>query len=207
MAATSQRHTSRYLLLPPLVMPNRDHLARLPREYYLDQAIVHWTHTIRDRNQGWLTPVFLYRFRELLTHSMFRYGIACPLFCLMPDHIHMIWMGLVDGTDQLNATKHFRSRCEDSLERIGFSLQDQSYDHVLTDEERRPEAFEQICDYIARNPERAGLVPIDGYAQYKYTGCLIPGYPELRPFDPSFRTSLDKIISYLRKHGLQQLHP
>ncbi|XZE18173.1 hypothetical protein SH449x_003457 [Pirellulaceae bacterium SH449] len=187
-------------------MPNREHLSRLPREFYLGNAIVHWTLTIRDRKQGWLTPVFFYRFRELLTHSMFRYSIACPVFCLMPDHIHMIWMGLADGSDQLNCMKYFRGRCDESLNRIGFSLQDQSYDHVLTEEERREEAFEKICEYIARNPERADLVQFNGYREYRYTSCLIPGYPELRPFDTNFRDSLDKIIAHLRKHGVQQLH-
>ncbi|MEZ6137535.1 MAG: hypothetical protein R3C53_21825 [Pirellulaceae bacterium] len=67
----------------------RDHLRRLSREYYIGDAIVHWSVNIRDRRQGWLTAPFLYRFRELLTHTTFRYGLACPIFCLMPDHIHM----------------------------------------------------------------------------------------------------------------------
>ena len=56
-----------------------------------------------DRKQGWLNGLFYYRFREILTHTAFRYAIACPIFCLMPDHFHMVWMGLSDESDQLLA--------------------------------------------------------------------------------------------------------
>ena len=34
-----------------------------------------------------LIPAFNYKFRELLTHAAFRYAFACPIYCLMPDHI------------------------------------------------------------------------------------------------------------------------
>ena len=186
-------------------MPERNHLKRLPRGFYQNDAIVHWTITIRDRKLDWLSPVFLYRFRELQTHTLFRYGLACPIFCLMPDHMHFVWMGLVDGSDQLNAMKHFRPRCDDSLGQIGISLQDQSYDHVLTAEERREVAFHQLCEYIARNPERAGLEDPDCCKEYPYTGCLIPGYPELQPFEQNFRDQLDRTVSHIRKSGFQQI--
>lgn len=180
----------------------RDHLRRLPREYYIGDAIVHWSITILDRREGWLTPSFSYRFRELLTHSMFRYGLACPIFCLMHDHMHLVWMGLCEGSDQLNAMKHFRPRCANSLRRIGFDLQDQAYDHVLKDEERRD--FQNVCEYIARNPERASLVKKDDFASYKFTGCLVPGYPDLKPFERNYWDEFDKIVSYLRKDGLMR---
>ena len=185
-------------------MIKRDHLRRLPREHYQADAIVHWSITILGRKRGWLSVPFLYRFRELLTHTMFRYGLACPVFCLMPDHMHLVWMGLCDSSDQLNALKHFRKRCNDSLQRIEFELQDQAYDHVFKPEERRDTEFRNVCEYIARNPERAGLVEADEYASYRFSGCLVPGYPELRPFGHGYWDQFDKIISFLRKQGLMR---
>ena len=185
-------------------MNKRDNLKRLPREHYQADAIVHWSITILKRKQGWLTVPFLYRFRELLTYTLFRYSLACPMFCLMPDHMHMVWMGLSEDSDQLNAMKHFRTRCNDSLNRINFQLQDQAYDHVFKDDERLDTEFRNACEYIARNPERAGLVETDAYASYGFTGCLVPGYPELRPFDPDYWDQFDKIISFLRKEGLMR---
>ena len=183
-------------------MNNRDNLRRLPRKFYQADAIVHWSITIFGRKQGWLTAPFYYRFRELLTHTLFRYGLASPIFCLMPDHIHMVWMGLDQGSDQLNAMKHFRTRCNDSLKRVNFQIQDQAYDHVFQNQERLDVEFQNTCEYIARNPERAGLVEIDAYASYSFSGCLVPGYPELRPFEPDYWSQFDKIVSFLRKEGL-----
>ena len=183
-------------------MANRDHLRRLDAAAYRSHAVVHWTMAIRDRRTGWLDAKFYYRFRELLTHSLFRYAIACPIFCLMPDHIHLIWMGINDSSDQKRAMKHFRTRLNESLRRTDFELQDQPYDHVLQPEERQEAAFIDTCEYTARNPERAGLVPVDGYASYPHSGCLIPGYPELKPFQVDFWPRFDRTIAYLRKNGL-----
>lgn len=183
-------------------MSNRNHLKRLPPEFYQGEAIVHWSSTIKDRQQSWLNAAFLYRFRELLTHTVFRYQIVCPIFCLMPDHFHMIWMGLFTESDQLLAMKHFRKSVNESLHRIGCELQDQAYDHVLKEEESLEPAFRDVCDYVARNPERAGLVPPEEYCTYKCSGCLVPGYPQLRPFDEGFWNEYDRIVSYLRASGL-----
>jgi hypothetical protein len=186
-------------------MPHRDHLRRLSREYYQGDAIVHWTINVLDRRVGWLSGLFLYRFRELLTHTLFRYGLVCPVYCLMPDHMHLVWMGITQGSDQLNAMKHFRPRCDESLKRIGYSLQDQAYDHVLKEEECRQNEFRNLIEYIARNPERADLVECDDYRKYAYTGVLVPGYPELRIFDVDFWNRFDKIVSNLRAYGFQRI--
>ncbi len=185
-------------------MNKRDHLRRLPRECYQADAVVHWTLTILERKQGWLTLPFYYHFRELLTHSLFRYGLVCPIFCLMPDHIHLVWMGLCDGSDQLNAMKHFRLRCNDLIVQLGFGLQDQAYDHVFEQEERQEIELRNACEYIARNPERAGLVEKDRFGSYDFSGCLVPGYPELRPFNPGYWDQFGKIISFLRQDGFMR---
>src|SRR5438552_797240 len=100
----------------------------------------------------------------------------------MPDHLHLIWIGLFDGSDQRNAVKFFRAQLNPLLEKLGARFQEQPYDHVLKDEDRERTSFENVVEYIARNPERAGLVPTDGFHQYPYTGCLVPGYPDLNPW-------------------------
>ncbi|MFG0254883.1 MAG: hypothetical protein ACF787_07270, partial [Rhodopirellula sp. JB053] len=65
--------------------------------------------------------------------------------------------------------------------------------------------FAEVCDYIARNPERAGLVADDDYASYPYSGCLVPGYPELEPFAGDYWTRYWRTYSYLAKNGLVRL--
>ena len=57
-------------------------------------------------------------------------------------------------------------------------------------------------EYIARNPERAGLIEQDGFREYAFTGCLVPGYPELKLWEPDSWTRFWRCYSYLRKNGL-----
>lgn len=178
------------------------HLPRLPSEYYRGQAYVHWTMTMRDRQRGWLVPIFYYKFREILTHTMFRYSCVCPIFCCMPDHLHLLWIGISDDADQRNAAKYFRRQLNPVLERLGAKFQRQAYDHVLSDEQRERDAFESVAEYIARNPERAGLVPPDGYRDYKYSECLLPGYPEVKLWQADYWSKFWTIYSHLRTHGV-----
>lgn len=181
---------------------NRDHLHRLPESAYCGNTVVHWTLTIRDRQTGWLSAKFYYHFRELLTHSQFRFAIACPIFCLMPDHIHLMWMGILECSNQKLAMKHLRTRSNESLKQIGFELQDQPYDHVLREDERQELAFVAAYEYIARNLERAELVGIEKYAMYPFTGCLVPGYPELKPFASDYWPRFNRTFAWLRNNGL-----
>ena len=106
----------------------------------------------------------------------------------------MVWMGLLDDSDQLLAMKHFRKTVNESLARVGYTLQDQAYDHVFTKHERVEAAFRDVCNYVARNPERAGLVATDEFASYKYSGCVVPGYPQLRPFESAYWDEFDRVI-------------
>jgi putative transposase len=178
--------------------PLHRHLKRLPKACYQGHVCVHWCISMEDRKTGWLLPVFYYRFRELLTHTAFRYGVCCPIFCLMPDHMHLMWLGLRDNADQLIAMKYLRTQLCPVLSKLGTQLQDPAYDHVLKELERQPEAFEAIVEYIARNPERKSLVPVDGYQSYPYTSCLVPGYPDLNPFQADFWSLFDRLCGKLR---------
>lgn len=178
---------------------DRKRLRRLPPEFYKGEAWVHWILTIDQRRTGWLDPRFLYRFREALTHVAFRDQLACPVFCLMPDHIHMLWCGLAEATDQRSAMKRFRRDVNGCLRQIGFEFQLQPYDHVLKEQESEVSAIEEVIEYIARNPERKGLVPVDQFASYAFTGCLLPGFPEVRLFEDKSWDTIWRTLAYLRR--------
>jgi len=182
-----------------------DYLRRLPREHYQGLAWIHWSLAMEDRQTGWLIPIVYYKYRELLTHTLFRYGLCCPIYCLMPDHLHMLWMGLFPGSDQLNAMKFFRQQFNPILETQQARFQEQPYDHVLKDEERDRSAFETVVEYIARNPERKSLVAQDQFARYPYTGCLIPGYPDVKVFQPDYWDLLWRLHAKLQSSGMMRL--
>lgn len=153
------------------------YLPRLAPEFYQGDAVVFWTHTLKDRAQGWLTPVVHAAFRELMLHTAVRESLVCPIYVLMPDHLHLVWMGMTPGSDQKRATAFLRTRL---LRLIApHVLQHQPHDHVLRDNERVRDAFAATCAYIANNPARAGLTTEP--SAWPYLGCLIPGYPDLQP--------------------------
>jgi hypothetical protein len=158
--------------------------------------------SIAERKTGWLIPTLYYKFREVLTHTAFRYGLCCPIYCCMPDHLHLLWAGISHECDQRNAARYFRRQLNIPLERLGVQLQLQPFDHVLRDNERQEAAFEMVAEYIARNPERAGLVPDGAFRDYKFTGCLVPGYPDLSPWQRDYWTRFWQLYSRLCQHGL-----
>jgi len=169
-------------------------LPRLPREHYQADAVVMWTLTTFDRANGWLTHEFHHRFRELMFHTLAREGLVCPIYCLMPDHIHLIWMGLTRDSDQINGMAFFRTHLEPELAPAKF--QPQSHDTVLREEERKRNAFAQTCFYVAANPVRAELITERGV--WPFSGCIILGYPKLNRSDEEFWPKFWRIFSKLR---------
>ncbi|QEG33505.1 hypothetical protein Pr1d_07690 [Bythopirellula goksoeyrii] len=114
----------------------------------------------------------------------------------------MLWIGIFDDSDQREAMRYFRRQLNPVLEKLEARLQAQPYDHVLREEKREQGAFEQVAEYIARNPERSGLVRSDGYTDYSYSGCLVPGYPELKPFQEDYWDRFWRIHAHLLTYGL-----
>ncbi len=164
----------------------RGYLQRLPKAYYQGNAFVHWNMTIENRKQGWLNPNFHYAFREFLVHTMWRNDLCCPIYCCMPDHFHLLWLGLSIDSDQLLAIRYFRRLVNRTLKPLGMRLQKQPFDHVLREKERNKTAFEEVSGYISRNPERANLRPENESRHYPYIGSVVPGYPILSFWDDDF---------------------
>jgi putative transposase len=162
---------------------NRDfYLPRLAREYYQGDAVVHWTLPVSRRRQGWLDGRFHSAFREMMLHTAAREGLLCPVYCLMPDHLHLIWMGLRPDSDQRNGMAFLRTHLKPALQPCQF--QHQAHDHVLKEEERRRNAFARVCHYVLENPLRGELVAHP--REWKYGGAVITGYPDLHPLQEEF---------------------
>ena len=146
------------------------YLPRLPREYYAADAVVHWTLPIAHRRRGWLDQRLHAAFREAMLHTAAREGLFCPAYCLMPDHLHLIWMGLRLDSDQLNGMTFLRTHLEPKL--APHKFQHQAHDHVLKTEERRHDAFARACHYILENPLRAELVKHS--IEWEFSGAVVP---------------------------------
>ena len=147
--------------------------------------------TIAGRQRGWLNQKTDLKIREEQFHVLARYDLLCPVYCLMPDHMHFLWMGMEMDSVQLNAAQFFRRYVNEVLEESNVRLQGQGFDHVLRGEEQRRSAFESLLFYIVENPVRAGLV--DTSHNWPYSGTQVAGYPDLDWRDDDFRERFWKI--------------
>jgi len=177
------------------------YLPRLRREFYMADAVVFWTLTIHDRKTGWLDQQFHQSFRELMLHAAAREGLICPAYCLMPDHIHFVWMGLNVSTDQRSAMKFLRTYLAIALK--PFTLQHQAYDRVLTEEDRIRSKFTLACvEYVLLNPWKAELVTKP--EEWQFLGAMIPGYPDCHPFSPKYWPWFWQRYAEMKEDGVEQ---
>jgi REP element-mobilizing transposase RayT len=169
------------------------YLPRLASGFYRGLSSVHWTLTVEDRATGWLADSFHYRWQLCLLHACARFRLLCPAYVLMPDHMHLIWIGYCEGSDQLRAIEFFRKHVNPAL--APFTWQKQAHDHVLKEEERSREALLRATNYIFENPVRAGLVA--HYAEYHYLGTCVPGYPDLDVRTADYWERFWRVYNYL----------
>jgi hypothetical protein len=158
------------------------YLPRLSREHYQGNAVVHWTMPVALRGTGWLNAAFHVHFREIMLHAAAREGLLCPAYCLMPDHLHLVWMGLRQESDQRNGVKFLREHLGPALRPHRF--QHQPHDHVLQESERIRRVFSKVCFYLMDNPCRAKLV--ERPEDWPFAGAIVPGYPDLHPLGEKF---------------------
>lgn len=159
--------------------PRRPHeyLRRLSPECYCGRAYVHWTMTVEARCTGWLDDRAHALWREVLLHVAHRYALAVPVYCLMPDHAHVLLMGLSEVSDQRHAVAFLRRYTAPMFAVVEVAWQKQAFDHVLREQEREREAFAAVVAYILANPVQAGLCAEAGL--WPYSGSVVAGSPGL----------------------------
>ena len=79
--------------------------------------------TIKDRKTGWLSARSHREFREIHLHTLSRYGLICPVYCCMPDHLHLFWIGREATSDQILASAFFAgtSTASCALPKLSFN--------------------------------------------------------------------------------------
>ncbi len=174
---------------PLTPQPEWHHLPRLAPEFYRGFAAVFWTLTLEHRAVGWLDDPFHQHFRELLLHAAARESLVCPTYVLMPDHLHLVWLGLRVSTDQLRAMRFLRRYVQRefthrSPQGVEFELQKQAHDAVLKEEDRTQGALAKACFYVLDNPRRKGLV--EHPRDWPHLGAVVPGFPFLHPLAEDF---------------------
>jgi putative transposase len=162
--------------------PDAHYLPRLPAEYYRGDGVVLWTLPVFDRATGWLDHEFHLSFQNLMLHAQHREALLCPVYCLMPDHIHLIWIGLELESDQKNAMAFLRTHLEPLL--APHKFQPQAHDSVFRERDRKKNAFARACGYVLDNPVRKGLATSPG--EWPFLGAVISGYPKVSPWESEY---------------------
>lgn len=177
----------------PDALASKGHLPRLAPEAYRGFAFAHWTLTLEARATGWLSPAFHDIWQRMLLHACARYDAICPCYTLMPDHMHLVWLGTTATADQRLAIEFLRKHLAPAL--VPAFWQKQPHDHLLRESEREHGAFAVVAHYVLENPVRAGLV--ERWQDYEYSGCCVPGYPEIEVRDDDYWLRFWRVYNYL----------
>ena len=98
-------------------------------------------------------------------------GHAIYVFCLMPDHLHLLLSPLETGIPVpqfMGGLSSLITRLSWRYSFTGRLLQRSFYDHVI----RKDEDLRGIAEYILNNPVRRGLV--EEWHDYLYCGFIDP---------------------------------
>ncbi len=177
------------------------YLPRLGKERYRGDTVILWTLPVAERQTGWLDDRFHARFRELMLHTCARQGLVCPVYVLMPDHVHLVWMSVRPDSDQRNGMAFFRRYLEPELGDARF--QHQAHDHLFKNGERRRNAFAKVCWYVLMNPVRAELAATP--KDWSFMGCMVPGYPEIDPRDEGYWSVFWRVYMKLKDARLAEV--
>lgn len=97
-----------------------------------------------------------------------RFGCRIPIYCFMPDHLHVISMGVNQRSDGKRAMDAFKLKSGQFLQSSGadYRWQENYHDRII----RRPGEWRKKVFYVFQNPVRAGIVE-DAWL-YPMTGAI-----------------------------------
>ena len=130
------------------------YLPRLPKEHYQGNSVVHWTLPMARRATGWLNPTFHTHFRESMLHVAAREGLFCPVYCLMPDHLHLFCAPYDLRVELDTWIKYWKRLFTQRHPAQEWHWQRRGFHHRMRD---RIE-YEESLLYVQESPLRKGLV-------------------------------------------------
>ena len=141
---------------------------RLAREYYKGTSIVAFTMCIKDRVEIFKNPAVAEIFISFLTNLAEKYQCKIPVYCFMPDHVHMMITGIDSELDLLKVASSFKQKTGFWMAKYlsGAKWQKNFYDHVI----KRDESLSTHIRYILDNPVRKGIV--SNWQEYPFKGAI-----------------------------------
>jgi REP element-mobilizing transposase RayT len=133
----------------------RTRVRRLPRHLYTGERSVAFTACTKDREVLFLQPKDIDAHVDNLRRAADACDCVVPIYCFMPDHLHVMFKGLDATSDTLAAMVKFKLLSGLWFRRKGLpGWQADFWDHAI----RGRVDWRAHATYIAHNPVRAGLV-------------------------------------------------
>lgn len=128
---------------------------RLPRACYIGERTAAFTACCDERLLLFDRFEQVQPLIERLARAATKFRCVIPIYCFMPDHLHVMFQGLDEQSDLLAAMTRFKLLSGlwfDKVNQEGW--QGDYHDHVV----KGCEDWRAHANYIAQNPVRAGLV-------------------------------------------------
>ena len=147
-------------------LPKRKHIRLKEFDYSIPYAyfVTICTH---NRQQYFTNDNFNQRIISLLLEEIGKHDFIIYIYCLMPDHLHLI---LSPPGNRMNISE-FIGQFKGRTTRLAWDFgiqgrlwQGRFYDHIV----RKNESLEEIGEYILDNPVRRNLA--DDPFEYKWVG-------------------------------------
>ena len=147
-------------------MRERPH--RLPRECYRGHIVVAITACIQDGKALFTDALAVRACVEGLRLASNHFECTVPIYCFMPDHLHLLLRGTSFEAHAWAAMASFKQRSGFwiAANRPELSWQKDYWDHIV----RRDEDVRAQIRYIADNPVRRGLAT--EWDEYRFTGSI-----------------------------------
>lgn len=141
---------------------------RLPVDRYRGERTVVYHLCVQDRFHLFADMRIVEAAIGYLEEATHSHGCVVPVYCFMPNHVHLMIKGLADDSCSLSAVSAFKHRTGMWFQRqhLNGRWQRDFYDHVL----RMGDDWHHQARYIAMNPVRAGL--IEEWSEYPGTGAI-----------------------------------
>jgi putative transposase len=146
----------------------REKRHRLPRDCYRGPVVVALTACVAERHTPFLDSDVVSHFRDVLAQVIEQSRCLVPIYCFMPDHLHVVLQGQDELADSWRAMVEFKQRTGFwfGRNRPQNAWQKDFCDHII----RTNEDLGAQIRYIADNPVRKGLVKV--WSEYPFTGAI-----------------------------------
>jgi putative transposase len=168
---------------------------RLPAENYVGRRRYFITLCCDRRRKYLAQSSIAASIVEILRATALQHKMAVYTYCLMPDHLHALVIGLDPSSNLQIFVMDFKRRATAEFQSSNSSplWQKKSYDYIL----RSNDSNDRVAAYIWMNPVRKGLCakPQD----YPFSGCFAsdwkPSLDLTNPWIPSWKQKIPHVSS------------